>query len=565
MQTKSCQNCKKDFTIEEGDFNYYEKINVPAPTCCPECRMARRLSVTNAPYLFYRNCDKCGKRTLSSYPPSKEITVYCQPCWWSDEWDGTEFAMDYDPERPFLAQLRELAEKTPYTALESSYLTIKNCDYCNALAYSKDSTLIFWADYCESVCYSSILNGLKWSSDCLRGWESELCYESTGFIRSYRAYFSEDFDDCVDVWFSRNCYGCSNCVGCANLRGESYCIFNVKYSKEDYAKKLKELGFDSWENLTSFEKQAREFWLTKPYREFHGNAFNLNVTGEHVYVSKNSKESYILNNAENCKYCQIITVKGAKDCYDYSIWGNNAELIYECASVGDGVSNLKFSSYCFPDCSNLEYCLWNIAGKNNFGCVNLKRKNYSILNKQYSKEEYEKLKEKIIQEMDKNRYIDEHGREWPYGEFPAPVFGRFAYNHSNAMRFIPKERAKALAEGFYWDDFENPTNTASMQSANLPDTIGKTLDSVLEGVIECASCKRGYKIIKNELDLLRKMNLPIPHECPKCRENRRFERMNKPGMYHRNCDKCKKEIYTPYAPERPEIVYCVQCYQQEFV
>ncbi len=78
------------------------------------------------------------------------------------------------------------------------------------------------------------------------------------------------------------------------------------------------------------------------------------------------------------------------------------------------------------------------------------------------------------------------------------------------------------------------------------------------------SCKRGYKIIQGELELLRKIGLSIPQECPKCRETRRFTRMNRPGMYHRVCAKCNVNIYTPYAPDRPEIVYCVKCYQQEF-
>ena len=72
-----------------------------------------------------------------------------------------------------------------------------------------------------------------------------------------------------------------------------------------------------------------------------------------------------------------------------------------------------------------------------------------------------------------------------------------------------------------------------------------------------------YKIIAIEYELLRKMNLPIPRECPKCRENKRFSRMTMPGLYNRNCAKCNTEVRTPYAPGRPEIVYCEKCYQQE--
>ena len=205
MEARSCQNCWKDFKIEPADFSFYEKIKVPAPTWCPECRMVRRLAFTNTWSLFWRNCDECKVRTLSEYPPEDKTKIYCQKCWWSDSWDGTEYALDYDPSRPFLEQVKELTRDTPHVALESNYSSLKNSEYSNSIAWSKDCYMVFWADYCEFVYYSSILNGLKFSSDCLRGWESELCYESTGFIRSYRTFFSEDFDDCVDVWFSRNC------------------------------------------------------------------------------------------------------------------------------------------------------------------------------------------------------------------------------------------------------------------------------------------------------------------------------------------------------------------------
>lgn len=564
-ETKNCQNCRKDFIIEPEDFNYYEKIKVPLPTWCPGCRMIRRLSCANSWSLFWRNCDKCGQRMLSMFSPNKKLTVYCQPCWWGDSWDGTEYAMEYDPNRQFFDQLKELSEKTPYATLESTYTTLKNCEYSNSIAYSKNCFMVIWADFCENVFYSSILNTLKWSSDCIRGWKSELCYGSRSFIRGYRVFFSEECDDCVDVWFSRNCYGSTNCVGCVNLRGVKNCIFNVKYSKEEYEKKLKEMNLHTWTGIKKLEEEAQEFWLTKPYREYHGHSFNLNVTGEYIYTSKNSKECFILNGAENCKWCQLITVDGSRDCMDYTGWGNRAELLYECLQVGDGASNCKFASHCFPDALNTEYCHWAISSKNNFGCVNLKRKQYCILNKQYSKEEYEKLKKEIILDMKNNPYIDTLGRVWSYGEFFSPGFGNFAYNNSNAIRFFPKTKEEVAISAYSWNDIENPSVRCTIQAETLPESIKETPDSIIEEIIECPSCKRGYKIIKGELELLRKIDVPLPHECPKCRENKRFARENKPGMYHRNCAKCKKEIYTPYAPDRPEIVYCVKCYQEEFL
>jgi hypothetical protein len=563
-ETKSCQNCQRDFVIEPEDFNFYEKIKVPAPTWCPECRMIRRFSIHNTWNLFWRKCDKCGVKVLSVYEPETKITVYCQPCWWGDSWDGTEYAMDYDPSRPFLDQVKELSDRTPYASLQSGYLTLKNSDYSNDLAWSKDCYLVFWADYCDTVFYSSLLNGLKYSLDCIRGWDSELCYESIGFINNYRVFFSDECDACIDVWFSRNCYGCTNCVGCVNLRGASNCIFNIKYSKEEYEKKLKELGFDLWENLNKFEKESHDFWLTKPYREYHGHTMNLNVTGEYTFHSKNSKEGYVVNYAENSKWCQLLTVESTKNCYDYSGWGNNAELIYESVTVGENVNSIFFSYLCWPDCLNLQYCSWNVAGKNNLGCFNLKRKKYCILNKQYSKEEYEKLKDEIIVDMKKNPYVDKLGRKYFYGEFFPSEFSKFSYNKSNAMRFFPKTKEQAIREGFNWSERENIIYNISKKVDSIPERIADTGEEILNEIIGCENCGNGYRIVRGELALLRKMNLPIPHECPKCRENKRFERLTKPKLYHRNCMKCDVNIYTPYSSESPNIVYCVKCYQQEF-
>ena len=89
------------------------------------------------------------------------------------------------------------------------------------------------------------------------------------------------------------------------------------------------------------------------------------------------------------------------------------------------------------------------------------------------------------------------------------------------MRFFPKTKEEALAAGYTWDDAESPVHPATIKSQDLVDTIKETTNAVLNEIIECASCKRGYKIVRGELNLLRKMRLSLPHECPKCRENNR--------------------------------------------
>jgi len=36
-------------------------------------------------------------------------------------------------------------------------------------------------------------------------------------------------------------------------------------------------------------------------------------------------------------------------------------------------------------------------------------------------------------------------------------------------------------------------------------------------------------------------------------------------LYDRKCDKCSIDIKTTYSPERPEIVYCEECYNKEII
>lgn len=561
METKNCQNCKNSFSIDERDQLYYQKIKVPHPTWCPECRFVRRMATHNVWSVYWRNCNKCEKKILSMYNKDTPITVYCNDCWWADDWDGTEYAMDYDPSRNFFEQLKELSLKTPWVAQEVIAPTMVNSEYCNGASYLRNCYLTFWADYCENITHSSIIFQLKDSSDCLRARESELCYQSIGINKCYRTYFSEECDACTDVWFSRNCYNCTNCIGCANLRGASYCIFNEKYSKEEYAEKIKELGLDSWEKLEDLKVKALAFWLTKPYRSYTGNSLNLNVTGEYVFESKNSQDLYLCTSTEESRYTQFVTVPSAKECYDYSGWGDNVELIYEAHSSGEGANKVRFTYCGYTNSMDVEYSIWTIAGRDNFGCVNLKRKRYCILNKEYSKEEYEKLKDKIIEDMNRNPYIDSNGRVYKYGEFLPYMFSLFGWNETTGQKFFPKTKEQALKEGLSWYDIPQESHNATIKS--IPDKCIDTNENIINEVLACMECNRGYKIGPLEFKLLQKMNMPIPHVCPTCRTNARFARLNPIKLWNRNCHKCNTRITTAFSPERPEVIYCESCYQQE--
>ena len=564
-QTKICQNCKKDFTIEPDDFSFYEKIKVPAPTWCPECRMIRRFSFNNVYSIYKRKCDKCRENIISIYSPDKSNKVFCNPCWWNDDWDGTEYALDYDPERPFFEQLNELKEKTPWQAVVSEYKTNVKSEYTNGIAYNKNSYMVFWADYCENIFYSSYLNDLKDSSDCYRMKYCELCYESVGCNKCYRTFFSEECDSCTETWFSRSCSGLVNCFGCINLRNKSYCIWNEQYTKESYFEQLKELRINSRTSLDNQRDIATKFWNNYPRRAYIGNGLNIKVTGDYIYESKNTRDSYLVSGVEDSRFVQFVSVPNVKDCYDYSGWGNIVDRVYETATSGEGASDVRFSDQCWPDVLDIEYSIYAISCKHIFGCVNLKSKQYCILNKQYTKEEYFKLKEKIISDMTKNPYVDNIGRTWSYGEFLPIMLSSFSYNETLAQLFFPKTKEKAFADGFSWYEKVDNEYSITKDGKDLPDNLDAIDDSILKEIIACKHCGKAYRFILEELNLMKKLQIPLPRECFNCRQQYRFSRTNSPIFYDRNCDKCKVEIETSYSPNRRELVYCEKCYQQEII
>jgi len=121
-----------------------------------------------------------------------------------------------------------------------------------------------------------------------------------------------------------------------------------------------------------------------------------------------------------------------KDSYDFD-GGGKSELTYEnmsndfsyAAIAGTTSEHLQYSYYC-DLCFHCENC---------FGCVGLRHKQFCILNKQYTKDEYEKLVSIIIQRMINDK-------EW--GEFPYGKYSQFAYNETMAHEYFPLTKEAAL-------------------------------------------------------------------------------------------------------------------------
>ncbi len=153
--------------------------------------------------------------------------------------------------------------------------------------------------------------------------------------------------------------------------------------------------------------------------------------------------------------------------------------------------------------------------------------------------------------------------EW--GEFFPVAISPFTYNESVAQEYFPLTREEVEEHGWKWKEEkdEMPKVSKVIPAQKLPDSIEEVPDDILNWAIECEATKRPFKIIRQELDFYRKMRLPIPHFHPDERHRRRMALRNPRKLWKRSCAKCGKEIETTYAPERPEIVYCENCYLKE--
>ena len=105
-------------------------------------------------------------------------------------------------------------------------------------------------------------------------------------------------------------------------------------------------------------------------------------------------------------------------------------------------------------------------------------------------------------------------------------------------------------------------------------------DSITSEIIGCEhegkckeQCTTAFRITEPELQFYKSQNLPLPHLCPNCRHYQRVLQRNPNKFWHRKCmcnkqhahhkGSCDIEFETSYAPDRPEIVFCEKCYQQE--
>src|SRR3989338_301510 len=408
QEVKTCQNCKAEFTIELDDFQFYEKIKVPPPTWCPDCRLQRRLLWRNERTLYKRKNDAPGSddSIISNYGPDVLTPVYDHAYWWSDKWDALDYGVDYDFTKPFFTQLKELLRRIPVINLTN--LQSVNSAYCNFTYQAKNCYLNFASDINEDSAYLYHTIYSTNSFDLLGCKKMERCHEGLHSSQSYESSYLWFSDQCLNSRFLYNCHNCQNCFGCVNLRNAKYQIFNRQYSKETYRAALETFGVGSYAGLQGVLSRFRDLILQYPHR-FVRILQSHDVSGDYIVQAKNCKLCFDVEGpAEDCKFI-LYGVPNLKDAYDGYGIGNGMEIAYEATSAGGNAQRVFFSPFAWTG-DNYYYSHFCEGCSNIFACVDLRSKSYCILNKQYTREEYERMVPRIIEHMNSMPYVDSKGR-----------------------------------------------------------------------------------------------------------------------------------------------------------
>jgi hypothetical protein len=567
-ETKSCKKCQKQFEVTDADLEFYKRISptfagkqfeIPSPTLCPDCRRQQRLVWRNMTRIYKRKCDLTGAEIISGYSPNSKYKVYETNTWWSDQWDPMEYGQDYDPSRSFFEQLQELNLKVP--KMHAIVVNNENSPFTNNVTRAINCYLIQNATSNENCMYGQGLWNNRDCVDCLRIYDSEGSYESMILEKCYQTHYSINCTNCRESYFLDGCNGCANCFGCSNLNQKQYWIYNEPKTQEEFEKTRDEFLALTGEARKQKISEVRERLKQDP-KKYARILDCEESTGDHLYHGKNLKNTYYANGDENLSYCT--NLDKVRNSMDYDFWGNETDYIYNCLEVGINTQNTAFCRSVYSNCSNIYYSIGVYNGsKNCFGCVGLKQKEYCILNKQYTQEEYEKKVAEIIEKM------IERG-EW--GEYFPMSMSHYGYNETIASEYYPLSKEQATAVGANWQDedfglkYEGegfmPKPIADYDPEKNQNAQAEQ-DALLAGILKCEVTGRPYKIQPQELLFYIKNDLQIPLRHPDQRYADRIALRNPMNLWHRQCmnSGCSNEFETTYAPERSEKVYCQTCYQ----
>ncbi|MFH1218515.1 MAG: hypothetical protein V1679_01590 [Candidatus Peregrinibacteria bacterium] len=560
---KICQQCRGKFEISDVEKEFFQSIGlkfgekvvkIPEPKLCPDCRSQHRMMFRNDRVFYSRKCDLSGKKFISLYPEDSEFKVYHPDEWYGDGWDVKDFGRDFDFKKPFFEQYKELMMEVPRLGID--IVNCENSNYCNYCGDDKNCYLDIAGEANEDCYFNLFVKYSKNVVDCTFVYNSEVCYECINSYDCYGCQNSMYLENCSDCYFCFDLKGCRNCIFCSGLRDKEYFIFNKKKTKAEYEKYMKGLKMTSHKQREKLYAGWTKFKLENAvFRDAYLLSCE-NCSGNNLKNCKNTLYSFNATNCEDCRY--LFDVLDAKDCQDLNYSLYKPEVSYELIST----LNMVRCAFCMASHYNSDCYYVDLTNnsQNLFGCIGMNHAQYCILNKQYTRSEYEELVPRIIEQMKENGDHRQGGAGW--GQFFPVELSPFAYNETVADEYFRLGKEEVGKNGWRWKEGVGGSKVEG-GGCVVADDIGDVDERVCKEILMCEKSGKSYKIIPQELKFYKKMGIPVPRRAPDARHRDRIELRTPRQLWKRKCMKCGAEVLTAYSGERKEKIYCEECYLGE--
>jgi hypothetical protein len=547
-------HCMGIFSITHKDIEFLKILNVLPPNYCPTCRRMKRLNHINLTNLFSIPCNKIGhnENLISVFPKECPFSVWDVDSF--SQIDDYYMAKDFSEDKTPYENLLMMRSYFPVPQFLNREPNVLNSPYSSGGRNLKNGYFCFGCYDTENVWYTNHTKTTKNIMDSRVVKNSEWVFNGYFSEHLYKSSFIFFSKSCIDSMFLYDCRNCINCFGCVNLRNKSHCIWNKQYTKEEYESFIK----SNYPLSIDFINKSNKTFFDLVYSLPLNASCNVNTQNSEGVLLQSSSDMFDVFDSFNSQ--NVRHSDGAishKDSMDFLFSGGNSHHLYMCTNVGSQSSNVKFS-VSSKFCSDSEFIFNSKNCSNCFMCFGLQNKSYCILNKQYSKDEYFKKVDDIKSKMILlGEYNDGLGME----------FSAQAYNFSIAQFSFPLTQKEILELGGYFapNPETNADNIKIISIEDIPQTINKVNDDILDLAIMCPLAKRPYKITKSELSFLRHMGLPIPTLHPQERMRENFNRAPEGKIYNIKCESCFKDIKSIYNPENKLLLYCENCYKREVV
>lgn len=289
----------------------------------------------------------------------------------------------------FFAELKKLIDATPNYPIHQ--VNCEDCEYADHVYYCKNLRFCFDCLKCtDSVYLYDSVNSAN-CLDCDYAGESELCYDSVDAFKCFNSSYLEDCANMTDSSFCVRSTNCHDVFGCVSLHNKSFCIFNRQLTEEEYREKIKIYKTWSMEKVLNIVKEIRsKFPVTQTHEANNENS----SYGDYVYYNKDCYMCFDASFNKNSGY--LYDTNRQTTCYDVTYSTEN-ELSYQVTDSGH-CFNCNYVVYS-ANCQDGSYIINCYDAKNCLGAVNRSHAQYEILNRKYTKEDYEKLSKEILDDI----------------------------------------------------------------------------------------------------------------------------------------------------------------------